>query len=227
MAKKQRKPVPGWVVGGGVTLFRLLRRTWRVTVDDRTDFFTTGEPWPMVAALWHNRIPLLVNFFPAALQRRAAALASASGDGEIAAQVLRAFQYTVVRGSSSRGGHAALYNLKECLKNGLSTAITVDGPRGPRYSVHPGAMLLGEWTGVPVVPLCINAPRRWELRSWDRTQIPKPFSRVTFVIGEPLAVPPDLDPDQRRTECERLRTALLAITDDAPRAGTPAAATDG
>ncbi len=213
--KKKRRPVPGWAVGLGAEMFRLLRRTWRITVTDRAGFFPSADPWPFIGVLWHNRIPLLMDFFPPALERRSAALASASGDGDVAARILRQFGYQVVRGSSSRGGREALYGLREKLLEGCSLALTVDGPRGPRYHVHPGAVLLAEMTGIPIVPIGFNAPRRWELGGWDRTHIPKPFSRVEFVLGAPIQIAPDLTPEQRQAECDRVRHALLGITDDA------------
>ena len=67
--------------------------------------------------------------------------------------------------------------------------LTVDGPRGPRYTVHPGAAALALASGAPVVPILVNADSYWQMKSWDRMQIPKPFSRVTLVLGEPLTIP--------------------------------------
>jgi len=192
----------------------LLRQTYRVQQNDPRELIAREKPWPIIAALWHNRIPLLVNFFPSRLCHQAAALASASRDGEYAAEFLKSFGYFPIRGSSSRGGYQALFEMKKVLEGGLSVALTVDGPRGPRYSVSPGAVILAEWTGIPIIPLGLNAPRRWELKGWDRTQIPKPFSRVEFIIGEPIFIAPDLVPEQRETECRRLASALMQITQD-------------
>ncbi len=219
--KKKKKAVPGWAVTLGARLFQLLRRSWRVRRTDRAGIVDgDGKPWPIIAVLWHNRIPVLADFFPRRLQRQSAGLASASRDGEAAARVLKAFGYQAVRGSSSRGGFEALLGLRKKLDEGVSVALTVDGPRGPKYEVHPGAVLLAEQTGVPIVPFALRSPRRWELKGWDRMQIPKPFSRVEFIIGEPLHVPPDLTPEQRREWCEKVREALLAITDDSRKDGT-------
>ena len=198
----------------GVLLMRLCRRTYRITTVDPGGFLKEMRPWPVVAALWHNRVSLLSGFFPRQFHQRTAALASASRDGETAARALAAFGFQVVRGSSSRGGYQALYDLRRKLDEGCSLGLTVDGPRGPRYSVHPGVVLVAEWTGCPVLPVCVNAPHRWELRSWDRTQIPKPFSRVTLLVGDPLLIPPNLSPEERERQCARVREALLRITTD-------------
>ncbi|MFA4945326.1 MAG: lysophospholipid acyltransferase family protein [Lentisphaeria bacterium] len=210
----KKKTLPYWLVALGATLFRLLRHTWRVTVEDRAGLLAATAPWPAVTILWHNRIPILADLFPRRLRQGTAALASASRDGEAAAHLLRAFDYQVVRGSSSRGGHAALNALHAKLDAGTGVAITVDGPRGPRYTLHAGAVHLAVQTGRPLIPLALNAPHRWELKGWDRTQIPKPFSRVTLVIGEPLHLQPMPTDAERQAQLETVRQALLAITDD-------------
>lgn len=211
----RKKAISPAAIRFGALLMRLCRRTYRVTVVDPGGFREHMQPWPVVVALWHNRVALLSGFFPRRFHERTVALASASRDGETAARALEAFQFQVVRGSSSRGGYQALRELRRKLDENLSAALTVDGPRGPRYGVHPGVVLLAEWSGRPVLPVCVNAPRRWELKGWDRTQVPKPFSRVTLVIGEPLFIPPELSSEAREQQCARVREALLHITDDA------------
>jgi hypothetical protein len=213
--KRKRQAVPPWLVTLGAWAMRGFGCTYRVDLHDPKGFLASAQPWPVIAVLWHNRVSLLAGFFPATMRNNCAALASASGDGEVAARALRTLGFQVVRGSSSRGGYHALLELKrKLLEEKLTVGITVDGPRGPRYEVHPGAVMLAEATGLPILPLSLNAPRRWELKSWDRTQIPKPFSRVGLMVGEPFTVPPDLSPEQRQAECRRVRDALLSITVD-------------
>lgn len=195
-------------------LFRAFRHTWRVRRVDPTGIMANAKPWPIIVVLWHNRIPCLADFFPRYLQHRTAALASASRDGEAAAYVLRAFGYQAVRGSSSRGGFEALHGLRKKLEEGVTVALTVDGPRGPKYEVHPGAILLAEQTGCPIVPVALNAPHRWQMKGWDGTQIAKPFAKVDFIVGEPIYVPKELTHEQRREWCQKVREALLKITKD-------------
>jgi hypothetical protein len=213
--KKKKRAVPGWAITLAAWIFRAYRHTWRVKRTDKAGVIDgDGTPWPIIAVLWHNRIPVLADFFPLRLQRQSAGLASASRDGEAAARVLHAFGYQAVRGSSSRGGFEALLGLRKTLEAGCSVALTVDGPRGPKYEVHPGAVLLAEQTGVPIVPLMLHSPNRWELGGWDRMQIPKPFARVNFTVGEPIRVPRELTPEQRREWCLKVRDAMLALTND-------------
>jgi len=74
---------------------------------------------------------------------------------------------------------------------GRPAGFTVDGPRGPARVAQPGAVWLAKLTGNPVLPFHLEASAAWTMRSWDRTQIPKPFSTVTLVVGAPLEVPRD------------------------------------
>ena len=91
----------------------------------------------------------------------------------------------------------------------LPAGFTLDGPRGPVGVAQPGAVWLARTTGNPVLPFHLEASRHWSLRSWDRTQIPKPFATVALVVGEPMAVPADTadgDLERWRVELEiRLR----------------------
>ena len=99
------------------------------------------------------------------------------------------------------------------LERGQSIIIPVDGPRGPRYHPHLGAAGLADLSGRPVIAATLNAPSRWEVKSWDRLQIPKPFSRVTLVIGKATPFPPDLRND-RDGSVKFLRDLLMEVTDD-------------
>lgn len=152
---------------------RALARTWRV---DR-------PPWPVgapcVVAFWHGeQVPMV------ALHRRLGltGMASLSRDGELLARVLAALGYGVVRGSSSRGAVAAFRAAEAVLRAGGRPALAVDGPRGPRGTVHGGAEALATATGAPVV-FGIARGRGLRLRTWDRMLIPWPFARVTVRYG--------------------------------------------
>jgi hypothetical protein len=105
------------------------------------------------------------------------------------------------------------------IRAGRSTAFTLDGPRGPALEAQPGAVWLASATGAPLLPAHAEAERSWALKSWDRTQIPRPFSRVAVVIGAPLPVPRRLsdqgmEDERRALECVletlRRRACVLA-----------------
>jgi len=138
-------------------------------------------------------------------------MTSENFDGEWIAGVMRRFGYAAARGSTSRGGSRALIRLRRDMAVGRAAAFTVDGPRGPARQAQPGAVWLAKATGNPVVPFHIEAERFWTANSWDRTQVPRPWSRVAIAIGEPMDVPPDADAggvEAARLELERRLNAL-------------------
>jgi len=143
-----------------------------------------------IMAFWHGRILPSTYFFR---RRGIVVITSENFDGEWIAGIIERFGYGTARGSSSRGAVKALVQLKRDMAAGKPAAFTLDGPRGPAKVAQPGAIWLAKATGNPIVPFHIEARRHWTLRSWDRTQIPKPFSDVAIAIGEPIEVPPGAD----------------------------------
>jgi hypothetical protein len=115
-------------------------------------------------------------------------ITSQNFDGEWIARIIRRFGFGTARGSTSRGGARALVQLRRDLSEGKPVAFTIDGPRGPAEVAQPGAIFLAGATGHPLLPFHIEASRFWTMGSWDRTQVPKPFSRVAVAIGEPIVV---------------------------------------
>ena len=192
----------------------LLRRTLRLTVHDPHGFLAVDNPSPFIGALWHNRLLITPVTLPRRKRRTMTILASDSRDGEYAARYMRFFGFRVIRGSSSKGGVKALRLLKHELKRGFSVALTPDGPRGPRYDARPGVVALSQMTGRPVVPVILNGFRRWELKGWDRTQIPKPFSRVELILGEPIIVPAETTEEGRKEWLAVVRRKMMEITRD-------------
>ena len=170
----------------GARLVGALARTWRVREVGREAWRRVdAEGRPVALAFWHGQmLPLLVHH----RGRGAAVLISEHRDGEIIAQVVRAFGQRAVRGSTSRGGTRALLELAAELRRGNGIALTPDGPRGPRHSFAPGALVAAHRAGAPIVALVAHVDRAWRLKSWDRFEIPKPFARVTIAYSEPLLV---------------------------------------
>ena len=100
------------------------------------------------------------------------------------------------------------------LSEGKNLCITPDGPRGPRYKMSKGPILLAGKTGVPVLPITINTESYWELRTWDKFRIPRPWAKVYLKMGTPIAVPPDLDDEGVETYRKKVESALLEISGD-------------
>ncbi len=177
-----------WLAAGAL---RLWAWSFRRTLNDPAGVVAGRVPTPYILVIWHNRMvfaPLLV---PRRYRARVVFLASRSRDGGYISQVLTCLGMAAVRGSSSRGGAEAARQLSEILQSGRPICVTPDGPRGPRYVVQDGALWLAQRCGVPIIPAAVNAPSHWEMRSWDRTQIPKPFTRVELVFGPPIPPPAD------------------------------------
>ena len=120
-------------------------------------------------------------------------LISPSVDGELGAMMVRRVGAHVIRGSSSHTGARALRDYYLALvKEDISPVITPDGPRGPRFKFKPGAILLAQMSGRPMLPMAYAASRAWRIK-WDRFVIPVPLSRIAIAIGAPRYVPRTLD----------------------------------
>ena len=175
------------IAGLGYPLLSALGRTfrWRVEGLSHLDAIRASGRQP-VMAFWHGRIlPAMVYF----RDRGIVVITSENFDGEWIARIIERFGYGTARGSTTRGGRKAMLQLVRDMAAGKPAGFTVDGPRGPARVAQPGAVWLAKLTGNPVLPFHLEASASWTMKSWDRTQIPKPFSTVTLVIGEPLEVP--------------------------------------
>lgn len=153
----------------------------------------------VILAFWHEVLPLAIWAVRGSGYHT---LTSYSYDGELAARVIEHFGLAAVRGSSSRGGREALQQLEMALNIGVTVGVTLDGPRGPRRVSKPGVAILSGRTGVPIVPLVLGAPRGWRLRSWDRLFLPKPFTEITCLYGDPIQ--PALNSSKEEVERVRL-----------------------
>lgn len=170
---------------GGFVL-RLLGMTWRVRREGAAAFdgmLERGEPFIIV--FWHGEI-LPVSWVHR--DRGIAPLISRHADGEIIARIVEGLGYRTVRGSSSRGGVRALLETAQRVSEGITVGFTPDGPRGPRHVFAPGALIVAQRTGRPIVALGATASRAWRLRSWDKHLIPKPFATVTVRYSPPQFV---------------------------------------
>jgi lysophospholipid acyltransferase (LPLAT)-like uncharacterized protein len=144
-------------------------------------------PGPTVFAFWHRSLLSCAHRFR---NLDIAILISPSFDGELIARTVKLLGFTPIRGSSSRGGAAGLRNMQAAYAAGHRCAFTADGPLGPVFVAKPGAAQLANSVGSPTnegkaagtwVGCFYALPdRAWQLRSWDRFLIPKPFSRVAL-----------------------------------------------
>ncbi|MFU8857709.1 MAG: lysophospholipid acyltransferase family protein [Deferrisomatales bacterium] len=198
------------VVRLGRGYLRILQATCRFRQQGAEDGLSEARAEGAVLwAFWHNR--LLGPLVPYRDQK-AGVVISQSRDGELIARVVEGFGYVALRGSSSRGGSQALRALLRHLRSGRDVAFTPDGPRGPRYTVRPGLAYLAARTGRPVVPLGVAYSRKAVFSSWDRFQVPLPFSTVLLQVAQPLFFPTDAP---EAAASEEIRVALAAATEAA------------
>lgn len=167
----------------------------------------------VVYVMWHGRL------LPLAHNRRDegnVCLVSRSRDGEYLMRLLRHWGFGAVRGSSSRGGSAALREMVRLARRGRSLCVTPDGPRGPREKIKPGALLAAQVAGLPVVPCASGTRRAFWIEGWDRFLVPKPFARVRIAYGEPVTIPRGAgraELDAIAAEIERELGRLMAWVD--------------
>lgn len=195
----------GWAARAATTL---LLATCRVTVFGREierHYFGRNPGKGLLYGSWHRGLLVFVYFYRFS---DFVVLASASDDGELAAQATRRFGWIPVRGSSSRGGLKAMREMLSLCRRGHRIGLVVDGPQGPPCVAKPGIIQMAKRSGVPVLPMMWSADRFWRVGSWDRTMIPKPFSRIVMIYGRDFIRVP---PDATRRQCEAYRRRLDAV----------------
>lgn len=146
-----------------------------------------------VVAFWHGKMLFGWYFFK---NKGFAGLTSQSKDGDILASVLEKWGYSVVRGSSSKGGSEALNRIVDEINSGKCASMTPDGPKGPPHEMKAGAAVAAKKTGVPLILMGISYKRKTRLKSWDRFEIPHPFSFVKVVFSDPQYFDPSLQKEE-------------------------------
>lgn len=205
-----------WLV---FVLVRAVSATLRYRWQDRSGHFDTGPAGAGIYCVWHNRLPLSMTAYYGYIKPRStgpglAALVSASKDGGFLAAILECFHVQPVRGSSSRRGPQALLELITWAERGYDLAITPDGPRGPCYVVQEGIMSLAQVTGLPIIPVSYHLNWKFRIKSWDRFQIPFPFSRCEMFFEKPIRVPREATDAQREALRQDVERTLREISND-------------
>jgi len=170
----------------GRLILPILVWTWRVDTDFPADWLARAQGGERVLlAFWHNR---QIGFLRlASVLRPASVLVSQHGDGEIITRIMARFGIGAVRGSSTRGGTAALRRMIAATRQ-TNMAITPDGPVGPRYEVKDGIISLAALSGQPVFSVSWSSDRVWVFNSWDRFMLPKPFAKLRFQATGPMTI---------------------------------------
>jgi lysophospholipid acyltransferase (LPLAT)-like uncharacterized protein len=205
-------------------LLHTVGRTWRFEVlaeEGVTPAFHGFTPGREIYCFWHQCVLACAFYFRST---HATILISRSFDGELITRTLELLGYRAVRGSSSRGGQAGLLGLHRVLEEGAPAIFTADGPRGPIHQAKLGPVKLAQLSGAPIGCFHLEAASKWTMRSWDRFQVPMPFSRIAVSWGRWTRVPANLPAEELETyrlqldaslESARLR-AIRSLAPDQP-----------
>lgn len=167
---------------------------------------------PAIFVFWHEYIPFPIYTRP---NSRMAMLLSQHQDAEILSHVASFAGLETVRGSTSRGGTAALLELINRGK-GVNLAITPDGPRGPRRKLAQGCIYVSSRLQIPIIPLGIGYDRPWRnKKSWDQFAIPRPFSRCRAVLGPRIQIEPDIKKNDIEQNRKWIEEQLQLVSDKA------------
>jgi lysophospholipid acyltransferase (LPLAT)-like uncharacterized protein len=187
-------------------LIMLIARTVRWTVvhwHHYEEIIRSGKH--IIYTFWHNRTFLATWFWR---RRGIVVMSSRSFDGECMARCIQRFGYGAARGSPTRDTNRAFLQMVKCMKQGMDTAFTIDGPHGPIYVAKQGATRLAQLTGHVILPFHISAKRYWEIKSWDRFQIPYPFTRAVILLGKPIYVSPEASDSEMAERQAELQATL-------------------
>ncbi len=195
-----------------VLLFKTIRHDVYVPPNVRP--YLNSGPEQFIFAVWHDAAALATF---GGKHIRTVALMSRHRDGSFVEEVMATANVGAIRGSSRRGGAAAVLQMIKTSKD-HDIVITPDGPRGPRRTMTHGIVYAASRTGNPMVPTAFACSNAWEVPgSWTTLTIPKPFSRVVFVAGDGIDVPAGLERDEIEEYRVRMQTAMDALQDEADR----------
>jgi hypothetical protein len=162
-----------------------------------------------ILIFWHCHIFSVIAYLTRFNEpKHISALVSGSEDGRLLQALLRYFSFNIIEGSSSIGGYESLLQLRRKSKQGGIVLITPDGPRGPAGQLKPGAIYLARISGNPLICADVQYENFWQLKSWDRARIPKPFSNCRIFFSEPQFVAPDLNEPELTSLNQNIETHL-------------------
>lgn len=163
-------------------IIMLIKLTLKIEIIGKENM---SEDKPYVLALWHNKVVATV--LALGFIKKRAGLASPSADGELISVPLEKLGYKMIRGSSGKDSVKGLVQLIKAVKEGYTIGTPLDGPKGPRFEAKQGMMYVAQKSGRPMVFMGAAYSKKWVLsKTWDKCQIPKPFSKVICVISEPF-----------------------------------------
>lgn len=187
-------------------LINLIAKTVRFEIEGWENFEQIEQDGKIpIYTFWHDRIFLGTYFFR---HRGILVMSSESFDSEYTARFIQRFGYGIIKGSSTRGGIRALTEMIKKMREGFPSGFTIDGPKGPRYVAKAGACLLAKKTENPLMPFVIEPKSFWRIGSWDKLQIPKPFTKAKLFISKPIYVSPQANDEELENKRLELQNTL-------------------
>ncbi|MFO1484913.1 MAG: lysophospholipid acyltransferase family protein [Verrucomicrobiaceae bacterium] len=199
-------------------IIRIVCRTLWVDLTDHAGVARPDRREPVICAFWHDRIFMLPWIRKTWCENMPCiVLSSASRDGQIITDVCSQFGLEAARGSSSKPekGLNAVIELATKMKAGFDVGITPDGPRGPRHTINPGLLKLAQITGKGILPVHIQFEKYWQLKTWDRFIVPKPFSHVHVTLDKLITIPRGLDKAEFEEHRQNLEDQMRAAAEPA------------
>ncbi len=192
----------GWVGKIVATLLFMTCRVQEFGKEIETDYFRRNKGKGLLITSWHRGLMHFIYYYR---NQGVVVMASASRDGELANQVCKRFGCITVRGSNTKRGSKALKELQALVERGHMGGVVCDAPTGPPYISKIGMIILAKRTGLPILPVMWYAERCWRIKSWDRSIIPRPFSKIVYLFDKEFIYVPA---DASQEECETYRKLL-------------------
>jgi lysophospholipid acyltransferase (LPLAT)-like uncharacterized protein len=183
--------------------YLLMRFYWMTS---KKNFHITGEitQEQSIVVCWHGELLMSPQAYRHYHKKQlASGIISRHFDGEMIARILMYFSIAPLRGSSSRGAKQVLLEAFRALKKGDDLLVTPDGPRGPRHSISDGAIALAHKAKAPVLTVNYIPKAYWQLGSWDRFVIPKPFTTIDFYLENVSLEGMEMD-EARKFLCDKM-----------------------
>jgi lysophospholipid acyltransferase (LPLAT)-like uncharacterized protein len=209
----QVKILPGLIT----MLLRFVLWTNKIEVIGLEQFYEKVKQHPSIIILWHNRVVLGPNFFGdfCAPTSNYTAYVSHSRDGEWLALAIESFKNGFTIRVPKRNKHESLRAFIKTLKTSI-LLITPDGPKGPKYKIKPGVIFAASTAKAQLFPFSWSASKYWQLKSWDKLKVPKPFGRIVIGLGEPffLHTEENMTLEQKTLKAENTLNAFRQFLND-------------
>ena len=172
----------------GQWLFQILFKLNKIEVkgeENLINLINSGRP--VMVCVWHGRL-VFPSWYLRLKTTNVHAIASRHTDAEIMARILRRWGYGLIRGSTRKGGKAVVQKMADVFKNAGIIAVTNDGPKGPPRIAKAGSTGLALKYNVQIVTITGSATKFWQMKSWDRSMLPKPFGTIHIIVSPPLDI---------------------------------------